>query len=189
MCGRYQSWIEDDEILRILEREKRGYGARFGQTMEVFPGMEAPVLYGGSICVRARVATWGYQQHSADGKKTMCINARAETAQEKPSFREDTLVGRVLVPCSGYYEWKDGAKYQIGTGELLFLAGLCHAEGGAYRYVILTTKPTPEVAEIHDRMPLVIEREDAENWLYSDMYARMRLQKPNTGLYTPNHVA
>ena len=119
----------------------------------------------------------------------MCINARAETAQEKPSFREDTLVGRVLVPCSGYYEWKDGAKYQIGTGELLFLAGLCHAEGGAHRYVILTTKPTPEVAEIHDRMPLVIEREDAENWLYSDMYARMRLQKPNAGIFTPHQVA
>ena len=58
-----------------------------------------------------------------------------------------------------------------------------------HRYVILTTKPTPEIAQIHDRMPLVIEREDAENWLYSDMYARMRLQKPNTGLYTPNHVA
>lgn len=189
MCGRYQSWIEDDEILRILEREKRGSAARFCQTMEVTPGMEAPVLYGGSICVRARIAIWGYPVRDAAGKKTMCINARAETAQEKAVFREDTLVGRVLVPCSGYYEWKDGAKYQIGTGELLFLAGLCHAEGGAHRYVILTTKPTPEVAEIHERMPLVIEREDAENWLYSDMYARMRLRKPNVGIYTTHSVA
>ena len=191
MCGRYQSWIEDDEILRIIEREKRGYAARFCQTMEVYPGTEAPVLYGGSICVRARIATWGYRIFASKEQKKavdLCINARAETVQEKPTFREDAICGRILVPCSGYYEWKDGAKYHIGTG-LLFLAGLCHVEQGVYRYVILTTKPTPEIAQIHDRMPLVIEREDAENWLYSDMYARMRLQKPNTGLYTPNHVA
>ncbi len=177
--------------MRIIEREKQGNAARFCQTMEVYPGMQAPVLYGGTICVRARIATWGYRvfvNRERRGNVDLCINARTETVQEKPMFREDALCGRILVPCSGYYEWKDGAKYHIGAG-LLFLAGLCHAEEGGYRYVILTTKPTPEIAQIHDRMPLVIRRENAEDWLYNDMYARMRLQEPNVGSYTPHHVA
>ena len=188
MCGRYQSWIEDDEILRIIEREKRGYAARFCQITEVYPGMEAPVLFGGVICTRARLATWGYPIRIGKGSKpSLCINARAETVLTKETFREDMANGRILVPCSGYYEWKDGAKYHIGTG-LLLLAGLCHAEGTGYRYVILTTAPTREIEPIHDRMPLVIDRACAEDWLYNDTYAHARLQMPNAGTYAGKPV-
>ncbi len=136
MCGRYQSWIEDDELAAIIERERRGNAARFLRRQEVFPGEDIPVLYGGHYFLRAKVVRWGYPMEEkrqtrtvaltlagalADpderaeaetpAKTTLVINARAETVLEKRFFREnfsrgDMLERRVAIPTSGYYEWR-----------------------------------------------------------------------------------
>jgi len=205
MCGRYQAWIEDEELAAIIEREKKGNAARFLRRGEVFPGDEMPVLYGGGYFLRAKVVRWGYPMvekrenrtvgltlagaladpsetamPQAVKKSSLVINARAETAMEKRYFREDVVNRRIAVPTSGYYEWSpEKKKYHIGNG-LVYLAGMTHVFDGEERAVILTTAPTLQIEAIHDRMPLVLGQHEVENWLYDDYFSREKLKRGNS---------
>lgn len=108
---------------------------------------------------------------------TLLINARAETAAEKPSFRAAMRHRRCLVPASGYYEWRrdpDGGKQPFFIrprgGGLIGLAGLweewCDADGGVIDTGALLTVPAnAALAPIHDRMPVVIAPGDFDLWL------------------------
>jgi putative SOS response-associated peptidase YedK len=107
------------------------------------------------------------------------INARAETAAEKPAFRAAFKYRRCLVPASGFYEWqqRNGAKqpyyiYPAG-GPVLGLAGLwerwVHPDGSEIQScTILTTTPSGDVANLHNRMPLILDPADYGAWLASD---------------------
>ncbi|MCB1378883.1 MAG: SOS response-associated peptidase [Alphaproteobacteria bacterium] len=108
------------------------------------------------------------------------INARGETVAEKPSFRNAFRRRRCLIPVDGFYEWLGdvpGRKipYFIHRPDdgLFAFAGLWEhwmdADGSELETgVIITTTPNREVAEIHDRMPVVVEPGDYETWLTGD---------------------
>jgi putative SOS response-associated peptidase YedK len=107
---------------------------------------------------------------------TPLLNARAETAAEKPSFRGPLRHRRCLVPTTGYYEWTGvrGAKQphliRMKDQELFALAGLWETWLGAdgseiETMAILTTAANRDVAAIHDRMPLILEERDFARWL------------------------
>ena len=116
---------------------------------------------------------WGFRLEGA--KPTLLINARAETAAQKPTFREAWAAHRCAVPASGYYEWlhsddhqrRSGIKYAVSDSEnnLIWLCGLYRIEHGLPVFVILTREPGSELAEIHDRMPLILPREAAQAWI------------------------
>jgi putative SOS response-associated peptidase YedK len=104
------------------------------------------------------------------------INARSETAYEKPSFRGPMRHRRCLVPANGYYEWtgSQGAKQPFLIGlrdqELFAMGGLREAWLGAdgseiETLAILTTAANEDITPIHDRMPVIVEREDYGRWL------------------------
>lgn len=105
------------------------------------------------------------------------INARAETAAEKPSFREAMKKRRCVVPASGFYEWKkEGTRKQpwyfhpSRPGALLSIAGLWERwrspEGEVVETMcLLTTEANPLMAPVHDRMPVLLDREQAARWL------------------------
>lgn len=104
------------------------------------------------------------------------INARSETAAEKPSFRAAMRRRRCLIPTTGFYEWKrvDGGKqpYHIHLvdGGLFAFAGLWEYWAGAdgselVSCTILTTEPNEMMASIHNRMPTIIQPEDYDDWL------------------------
>lgn len=103
------------------------------------------------------------------------INARAETVQEKPSFRNAFKTRRLLVPVSGFYEWAviAGRKrpYFIhpAKGEHWWFAGLGETwpgpEGPVDTFTVLTTEANQAMAELHDRMPVILGPEDAEVWM------------------------
>jgi len=104
------------------------------------------------------------------------INARAETVDEKPSFRAAFKRRRCIVPASGFYEWMktNGGKqpYFITTanGEPLGLAGLWESWIGPHgeeleSCTILTTDANEEVARLHNRMPVILAPEDYDEWL------------------------
>lgn len=107
----------------------------------------------------------------------LLINARSETAAEKSSFRAAMRHRRSLVPASGFYEWRQvGGKrtqaYWIRPrqGGVIAFAGLMetYAEPGGSEMdtgAILTTGASPDIAHIHDRMPVVVHREDFSRWL------------------------
>ncbi|MCG6857899.1 MAG: SOS response-associated peptidase [Salaquimonas sp.] len=115
---------------------------------------------------------------------SLLVNARAETAADKPSFRNAMRHRRVLVPANGFYEWRRPVNSQKGGGKgrgepfllrprdggLIFLAGLMETwsspdgseiDTGA----ILTVAANRAVAQVHDRMPVIIKPEDVDRWL------------------------
>jgi putative SOS response-associated peptidase YedK len=121
---------------------------------------------------------WGLVPHWARDPSAVghAINARAETLEERPTFRGPFLSHRCLVPATGFYEWKKEGKrrepYYIHRkdDELFAIAGLydfwrgCGSEE-LRSFVIVTTEPNAVVSRYHDRMPAVLRPEDEERWL------------------------
>jgi putative SOS response-associated peptidase YedK len=121
---------------------------------------------------------WGLIPYWAKDKSfgAKAINAVSETAAEKPAFKESMKKRRCLIPADGFYEWKKlGSKkqpYNIGMADdgLFAFAGLWDRwkspEGKEIlSCTILTTDANPLLKEIHDRMPVIIEKDDYDVWL------------------------
>jgi putative SOS response-associated peptidase YedK len=104
------------------------------------------------------------------------INAKAETAAEKPMFRDAFKRRRCLVPADGFYEWKqEGGRKQpvfihMRDGEPFAIAGLWEHWAGQDGQVIesctlLTTEPNDLLAPVHNRMPVILDPKDYGQWL------------------------
>jgi putative SOS response-associated peptidase YedK len=104
------------------------------------------------------------------------INARSETVATKPAFRDPMKFRRCLVPADGFYEWRrDGREkqpfcFEVNAGELFAFAGLWDRwkdPGGNWikSCSILTTKPNAVTSAVHDRMPVVLRKDDYDLWL------------------------
>ena len=104
------------------------------------------------------------------------INARSETAATKPAFRDPQRLRRCLVPADGFYEWKKqgGLRqpycFEVNGGELFAFAGLWDGwKDGTGNWIrtcsILTTTPNAVTSSIHDRMPVIVGRDDYDLWL------------------------
>jgi putative SOS response-associated peptidase YedK len=115
------------------------------------------------------------------------INARAETAAEKPAFRAALKYRRCLVPADGFYEWQktDGKKQPIylrmADGRPFAFAGLWEhwqsADGSEIEScTLLTTSPNELIRPVHDRMPVILHPDDYDLWLDPKMQTADRLQ-------------
>jgi len=103
------------------------------------------------------------------------INARAETVQQKPSFRAAFKQRRCLIPATGYYEWqalperKQAYLIQRLDKQLFAFAGLWElwqqGNTAIYSCTLITTSAGPVVRDIHERMPVIIARADYRLWL------------------------
>jgi len=109
------------------------------------------------------------------------INARAETLRQKPVFRRLFERKRCMIPADGFFEWKqmDGRKQPMRItmrdGEPFAFAGLFDtwtAPDGQklHTCTIITTRPNEVVADIHDRMPVILRPEDEDLWLDREKY-------------------
>jgi putative SOS response-associated peptidase YedK len=120
------------------------------------------------------------------------FNARAETVADKPFFRDAFKRSRCLIPMSGYYEWKntsDGKQpwyFTVGNGSpFLTAAGLWdewkdRETGVRLRScTMIITEPNDFAAEIHDRMPAFLTREQFEPWLSGKAGAEYLKPVPN----------
>ena len=113
------------------------------------------------------------------GKLAQPINAKVETAAEKPMFRHAFKKSRVIVPASGFYEWKPGPDFKQPyfirpAGDVLFgFAGLLEhwhgADGEVASFAILTTAANELMRPIHDRMPVILQPDDYAAWLDPQM--------------------
>lgn len=121
---------------------------------------------------------WGLVPHWAKDPSigNRMINARAETAAEKPSFRSAFRHRRCLVPMSGFYEWqKRGILKQpyfiaLSDERVMAVAGLWERWEGAEDAAIesctlLTTESNDLIAPLHERMPVIVAPENYELWL------------------------
>jgi putative SOS response-associated peptidase YedK len=174
MCGRYSFYVEDKLI-----RERFGvtvqtaiYKARYNCA----PSQELAVI-SNELPGELSFFRWGlipfWAKEPSIGNKM--INAKAETITEKPSFRNAFRTKRCLVPADGFFEWKkDGEKspYRITLrdGSPFAMAGLWDRwvnPGGEiiHSFTIITTVPNELMEKIHDRMPVILKREDEKRWL------------------------
>lgn len=128
---------------------------------------------------RAMLARWGLIPGWTKDPNDLPahFNARSETAAEKASFKAAMRHRRVLIPASGFYEWRRvgdrrSQAYWVRPkqGGIVAFGGLMetYAEPGGSEIdtaAILTTGASGDIAHIHDRMPVVIKPEDFERWL------------------------
>ena len=166
MCGRYQL---DPAESAAIERIVRQVQDRV-KTGEIFPTNAVPVLAGFAGGLAPRPMVWGYPRFG--DKPGSIINARSETAGERPMFRKSLAERRCVVPTTGFFErGADGEgkkrkyRFNLPGDRALYLAGLWNDFAGEEKCVILTTAANGSMEGIHDRMPVVLTRAEAEPWV------------------------
>lgn len=186
MCCRYYMELSP-ELRPIVEEMNRSPLARkflertaVLSSGEIRPTNVAPVIASNRNGERAVFPMkWGF---TVPGRPLL-INARAETAGEKPMFREAWQAHRCIVPASWYFEWEhlvrndgkkeNGDKYLIqpkGT-TVAWMCGLYRIEDGLPAFVILTREADESVRFIHDRMPMMLPEEKVGEWIRPDVNA------------------
>ena len=121
---------------------------------------------------------WGFPGH--DGG-SLVINARRENVFERKMFRDRIRQERCVIPAKGFYEWnrrKEKSEFYSETEDVLFLAGILGEFHGEWRFVILTAEANASVASVHDRMPMMIRREDIQDWICCDSHVEKYLAEP-----------
>jgi putative SOS response-associated peptidase YedK len=118
------------------------------------------------------------------------FNARAETVAEKPMFRDAFKKRRCLIPASGYYEWQDTPSgkqpyyFTRRDGHVMTIAGLWSnwkdkTTGEDLKScTMVITEPNKFVADVHDRMPVILEARDFEQWERGDGKDASALMRP-----------
>jgi putative SOS response-associated peptidase YedK len=184
MCGRYGFSVKNAKD--VYERfdtynELADYQPRYN----IAPGQQNPVITKHSPNQISRMV-WGLIPHWAqdDSFKYKTINARVEGIESKSMFKKPFRTQRCIVPATGFYE-PDKIHYtkppfpwhyfQLKDGALFAFAGLYDVwkdpttEKEIHSYTIITTQPNSLVGTVHDRMPVILHREDEEAWLNPDI--------------------
>lgn len=175
MCGRYALHAKPEVIaLQFGLGAAPAAKARYN----ICPGSDVLTVGTGDSGERGvRDRRWGlipaWAKDASLGQKL--ANARGESLQQKPAFREPFVSGRCLVPASGYHEWRAVGRtkqpwyLQPADAPLFAMAGIgavWRGPRGPVRTVALITTPANElVARIHERMPLIVAPESYAAWL------------------------
>ncbi len=181
MCGRYYFDQETEkETARIAAVPRRVFygGVRGRKPGDIRPSMQAPVLVSGEEGLTLQIMRWGYPRPRQSG---LIINARAETASGRPMFERSMESRRCVIPAGRFYEWnreKEKVTFWYPERKILFMAGIYSLYNEEERFVILTREANDSVRDVHDRMPLILEPEELDQWTGAPSGARDLLGKP-----------
>ena len=175
MCGQY---YVDDETAREIEKIVRDLDRKLHveRTGDIRPSQRAAVIKGENEHLMADCMAWGFPRFDGKG---LLINARAESAMERKTFRNSVQHRRCIIPAKGFYEWdksKEKFSFERYDSPVLFMAG-CYNQYDQDRFVILTTDANPSVSPVHDRMPLILEPDELESWVLDDGATEFILHK------------
>lgn len=181
MCGRYYI---DDDTAREIEKLVRQVGEKMRQNAgiplqakDIHPSEIAPVIAADNKGLCCRWQKWGFP--SFNGKQ-LIFNARSESVLEKRMFRESVEHRRIVVPATWFYEWNKNKEKNIfyRKGQpVLYMAGFYNRYQDEDRFVILTTAANESMQPVHDRMPLVLERNEIQQWLNENQMVKTFLEK------------
>ena len=197
MCGRF---YVDEGTAKEIERVIRGVDLRIQKmrTGDIYPSQPAGILTchsrqknplsagsaaENSTALELNEMHWGFLQYQ---KKGLLINARAETALERRTFRESVLHRRCVIPARHFYEWDSDKNKVIFFREdrpVLFMAGFYNRFQDEERFIILTTQANASVNPVHNRMPVVLENGELEDWVYDDKFTEYALHKTPPALW------
>ncbi|WP_066456511.1 SOS response-associated peptidase [Anaerotruncus rubiinfantis] len=168
MCGRYNFTAEESAELQEIVRQIEAKNAQAEWHVgEIFPTNTAPVLFWEQEQTSPDLLGWGFPGFKS-GARTI-INARAETAGERPMFRKSLDERRCVIPSSGFYEWQKLSKqkylFRLPGEDALYMAGIWNEFAGERRFCIITTEANESIADVHSRMPVVLPKSEINEWL------------------------
>lgn len=175
MCGAFsivigpRYWGEFFDVT-TPEKWQSIYNARPGEVLPIIT-QQAPQT--------TTPALWNYMPHwLKDVKRGGVINARAEGIAAKPYFRGSLQSQRCIIPADGFYEWQRKGKVKIpyrfvrADGLPFGFAGLYDElpdHSGNIGFTIITTAANSLVGSVHERMPVVFDRDDEQRWIDSSV--------------------
>ena len=171
MCGRY---YVDDETAKEIEKIVRSVDEKLKkqasqsdnhQVRDIHPTETAPVLVASEGGLRCELKRWGFPGFM---DKQLVINARSESAMEKKLFCEAVEHRRIVIPAAGFYEWnkqKEKSTFTRKDSSVLYMAGIYSRYDDEDRFVILTTAANESMEPVHDRMPLILDKDEILPWL------------------------
>ncbi|MBK7861578.1 MAG: SOS response-associated peptidase [Archangiaceae bacterium] len=172
MCGRYTLKTDAKQIQAELGLDEL---PSLAPRYNIAPTQAAPIV---TAPGKLTLAQWGLIPHWAPDATIAgrLINARADSLEEKPAFREAFKRRRCLVVADGFYEWQHHGKVSQpffihqASDRPFTLAGLYelwHAPNGleVTSFTIVTTAADPFMSKLHDRMPVFVAPEQRARWL------------------------
>jgi putative SOS response-associated peptidase YedK len=203
MCGRYTYKLTWEEIVRLyrltLPEEPPD---KLKASYNVAPTDTMPIIRPAGNGRELLMAGWGlvpyWLKPEQLGKQAYAtINARADRVQAAPTYREPFRKRRCLVPASGWYEWqkispansRKGAKkphhFQPTAQPFAFggVYDVWRGDGGKVitSFAIVTTDAAPATAAYHDRMPLVLDEGQFDDWMRGPPELAASMMKPYAG--------
>jgi len=193
MCGRSTYKLTWEEILALCRLTLGPPPHNFRPRINVCPTTTIDTIIGVDGKRELVPMRWGlvpcWWSKSLKELRLATFNPRAETVAEKPFFRQAFKRNRCLIPISGYYEWQatqDGKQpwyFTLRDGSpVLTVAGLWDewrdkANGETMKScTMIITEPNDFVAEVHDRMPVMLAEDNFEPWLRGE--AGLEVLKP-----------
>ncbi len=168
MCGRYYYDGETAKaVSKELELDSESVPMSLGDvTPATSPLVLSAAKTGEDAGIIIRNMFWGII-----GKdRKLIINARAESIRDKAMFADAFKSRRLIIPAAGFYEWdrdRNKAVFFRKDKSPIYLAGVYSLSDNKDSFVILTTAANESMIRIHDRMPLMIERQSIKDWLYN----------------------
>jgi putative SOS response-associated peptidase YedK len=196
MCGRFTQTKTKEEVAEVFGLPNiPDYAPRAWSPTDapgrfnVAPTQDVLIIRHASDGPRGEWMRWGLVPPGAKDLKggARMINARSETIFDKPVFKTAAARRRCLVPADGFFEWRREQKqkqpfYIRTNGETFAMAGLYErwkAPSGdvVQTFTILTCPPNALVAELHDRMPVILPKDAWPTWLDRDVNEREALEQ------------
>lgn len=177
MCGRYV--LSDQAVLDNYWAELTlKYGGDLLKTLkfgEIFPHTFNVVL---DKDASPSIMKWEYNVFNRQ-----VINTRIESIRDKSFYRN---ASRCLIPATGFYEWdKDKNRYLIHNNDsLFFMAGIYQQENDQYNYSVIT-RPASQTLYIHERAPVIMNREEAREYLKKMDIDAMIRNNPDMQIESP----
>lgn len=194
MCGRFTLRAQLNSILQQFAAENRCNQPVFSPRYNIAPTQQVPIIRSVDGHRELNMVRWGLIPPWAtlDSVLPVMNNARSEEVTEKKTFKSIIKHKRCLVIADGFYEWlkvdkktKQPYYFTLRSDKPFAFAGLWetwkNGSKGVDSCTIMTTKPNDVVAEIHDRMPVILSPDDYDLWLDPEMDDPANL----TRLYKP----
>lgn len=186
MCGRYVLVNSTKEIEYILQQIEGKTDIPY-QTNEIFPTNTVPILLSVEDKIKIGLANWGFLNPWNTG---VTINARSETINQKPMFKNAIKNGRCVIPASGFFEWKTTESHQkqkfyftTDKASTMYLAGVYQIVNNQRYFVILTKEANDSVHPFHHRMPVILAPTEVSKWLGDTNDITMLIQGASPDLH------
>ena len=180
MCGRFHLQPDEDFYPRFgIKHKDDDY--HLSPNTNISPGQRIATIISGKKGITLTPMKWGFIPVWATDERIgyKMINARAETVADKPSFKNAFKTSRCLIPATGFYEWETRGKektphlFQPEKVKYFAIAGLYSIWTSPDKKQIptctlITTEADRVVGKYHNRMPVILDRNDEDKWLSVD---------------------